>query len=397
MNEIQNEQKKKDKIIITLSVIIIFALVICFIVLFLFTHRNLNEANNFETNSAIEENTINEDILKKMTKTNETIIDNPNETLDKSYGKVEVVFVDNNNNIIDKPNAPKKGSLTPIKFNNQKNVFEKYDETKENKKNNKKQKEQVEVSMGGVTRGVTDQEQEYWYNYANREWANGIDNNGNYFVWIPRFAYKITYYSDRYYNTKIGYSDSRGILKINQDGTLTRISSPGVGTKDIGNYYILAPAFSKDTSSGFKNGGWDLDIDGFWIAKFETGIEASTNLQSKNTKINDNIKQVSKPGANIWNEISVGNAYYNAFNFNREMESHLIKNSEWSATALLSYSQFGTDTELVTSDNQNEISGGDKRDTEVFGYKTNLSSNKNATGVYDMVRKCMGIYIKLYK
>ena len=49
---------------------------------------------------------------------------------------------------------------------------------------------------------VKDEETE-WYNYKEQEWANAIDENGSYFVWIPRYAYRIVYYSDSQYSKVI--------------------------------------------------------------------------------------------------------------------------------------------------------------------------------------------------
>ena len=49
-----------------------------------------------------------------------------------------------------------------------------------------------------------------WYNYVEEEgnadgktsrWANAKDANGNMFVWIPRYSYKITYYNEQTYST----------------------------------------------------------------------------------------------------------------------------------------------------------------------------------------------------
>ena len=125
---------------------------------------------------------------------NETVIDNPEETFDRRYGKVEVVFLDANDNMIDIPAKPKVGDMKPVKF----------DDTS---------KEFIDV----------DEKDPSWYDYANRRWANAINSDGSYFVWIPRFAYKITYYSSSSYSKAIGYSDARGLLKVDptqMDGKL---------------------------------------------------------------------------------------------------------------------------------------------------------------------------------
>ena len=47
-------------------------------------------------------------------------------------------------------------------------------------------------TKGSVNTDVT----EGWYNYEAKEWANAQTEDGSMWVWIPRFAYKITYYTD---------------------------------------------------------------------------------------------------------------------------------------------------------------------------------------------------------
>ena len=37
---------------------------------------------------------------------------------------------------------------------------------------------------------------EGWYNYGAKNWANSQTEDGSMWVWIPRYAYKITYYTD---------------------------------------------------------------------------------------------------------------------------------------------------------------------------------------------------------
>ena len=49
-----------------------------------------------------------------------------------------------------------------------------------------------------------------WYDYSQKKWANAITANGSYFVWIPRYAYRITYYSDSNYENVTGYYDGYG-------------------------------------------------------------------------------------------------------------------------------------------------------------------------------------------
>lgn len=305
-------------------------------------------------------NKVNDNIVEEKI-TNETIVENVNDTLTKSFGRVEIVWVDNQNKIISNPQTPSLNGMTPVKF--------------------KKGDTFIETT-------ANDSE---WYNYDDKQWANAIDSNGSYFVWIPRFAYKIVYYSDATYNKAIGYSDSRGILKINEDGTLTQITKNNVGLKEVGNHYILHPAFMKDIATGYRNGGWDSDISGIWIAKYEMSMEnTGSNSDTKteavgNIKISDTIKAVSKPGAIAWRNISIGTSYYNAFNYNRNVESHLIKNSEWGAVTYLAFSKYGRNTQKVeTNKSRSNYTGGTNLLNDIYNYNGSQSTTGNATGIYDL-------------
>lgn len=361
--EEEEKKSKTSKIIITVSVIIIFVIMIGIILYFgIYTINKINENQQENTIENNKTNTTNMNTIEENI-TNEEIIDDQNEELDKTFGKIEIVWLDRQNNIISEPLAPVNKGLTPIKY--------------------------VEGS-GKFT--VTNSDDIEWYNYEDKRWANAIDENKNYFVWIPRYAYKIVYYSDSHYTKRIGYCDSRGLLKINQDKkTLTRIKNNSTGLQEVGNHYIVAPAFMKDTASGFKNGGWDINISGMWVAKFEMSMElngenvSTENESIGNVVVSDIVKAVSKPSKSSWRNLTVGKAYYNAFQFDRNRESHLVKNSEWGAIAYLAYSKYGRDTyRLDENKSLNYITGGSKIDTEVFIYNHDQSTTGNATGIYDI-------------
>lgn len=317
-----------------------------------------NVIKNIIENNEIIENKVQENI--KIS--NETIIEDEVETLNKRFGKVDIVWVDNKNNIIEKPNKPILKGMTAQIYQESTSAFKDIDENDKN-----------------------------WYDYSKKIWANAKDDKGSYFVWIPRYAYKITYYSDSTYRQPIGYSDFRGILKIKDKNTLVRIKSNNAGLQEVGNHFIVAPAFTRDTASGYRNGGWDGNISGIWVAKYEMSMESSgknieTNLiQIGNVLINNQISAVSKPSVSSWRNISIGNCYYNSYNYNREYESHLIKNSEWGAVSYLSYSIYGTNSfKMSTNTTNTYITGGSKTETEIYNYRGNQSSNGNATGVFDL-------------
>ena len=361
----KKNNKKVNKIIIAISAIIIFAILataVFFIATYIEKEKNdLANKNNNVQEMAKDKNDEGYEKVKEEV-SNEKIVDDDKQVLDRSFGKVEIIWIDKNNNTITEPLKPVIGNMNPIKYNSTASNFE-----------------------------LTNENDIAWYNYDNKIWANAMDENQSFFVWIPRFAYKITYYSDVNYRNVIGYSDDRGILKVAEDGSLIRIAKNNQGLKTVGNHYILHPAFMNDTANGFINGGWDDNLDGIWVSKYEVSMEVNgvhTDTQSEqigNVVVSDIVKAVSKPGVSSWRNISIGNCYFNAFNYNRNKDSHLLKESEWGAVAYLSYSKYGTDSKLISPNASQEfITGDSKNPIESFGYKGEESSNGNSTGVYDL-------------
>ena len=211
-----------------------------------------------------------------------------------------------------------------------------------------------------------------WYDYENSNWANAITSDGSMFVWIPRFEYKITYYTD---STKTVESTSKTLYaRISINFISRETVTPTEG-------YQIHPAFRNGRENNFDNGEWDEEISGFWVAKYETSMEkngSNINISSAsvgNVRINNNIKAVSKPSNYVWNYISLSNAYYNSYNFSRNLESHLMKNSEWGAVAYLAYSPYGVD--------EADIEGYNSLITPSISDKTD-STTGNITGVIGM-------------
>ena len=69
----------------------------------------------------------------------------------------------------EKPNPPEQiAGMTPIKFT-----------------------EPTSSTMGSVEE--TNWSDDTWYDYSQKKWANTKSADGSMWVWIPRYAYKITY------------------------------------------------------------------------------------------------------------------------------------------------------------------------------------------------------------
>ena len=156
-----------------------------------------------------------------------------------------------------------------------------------------------------------------------------VKTNGSMLVWIPRYAYKITYYDSN--NKIIGYSDSRGIVTVSGE-TPYSYNEPETAVKVNDEYYRTHPAFEKDLNQG----GWNSRITGIWVGKFDT---------------TGDINQLTiKPNQLPVGNKTIGELYFairNNFKA-KTTESHMIKNSEWGAMVYFTESNFGRNGIQVT-------------------------------------------------
>ena len=224
---------------------------------------------------------------------------------------------------------------------------------------------------------VTEDDNEFieedWYNYVegdsdtdskDNHWANCKTEDGSYWVWIPRYEYRIL--------SGEGISNT-GKIEV-------RFIPTTKTTADTG--YKIHPAFTKD----LNNGGWDEELDGIWVAKYEMSGEKATgeNFQPGNVAtLSDGSKLVSKPGVQSWRSIDIGNVYSICISYADNKGSHLMKNSEWGAVAYLTHSQYGRNAhEIAVNENTSFYTGGGTGEA----YKTNInqSSTGNIYGIYDL-------------
>ena len=90
-------------------------------------------------------------------------------------------------------------------------------------------------------------------------------------------------------------------------------------------------------------------------SKYEMSLEVnSSHIDTESQAIGDVItsnivRAVSRPAVSSWRNISIGKAYYNSYNYNRDLESHMMKNSEWGAVSYLAYSIYGRNTYKITN------------------------------------------------
>ena len=285
-----------------------------------------------------------------------------NLTFSTNYGKIDVIWLDTVNNVISEPNAPilddGSNKMTPVV----------YDETAQNF-----------VTATSTSKGV-------WYDYNGEEdgesvvqgnkWANATTANGSYFVWIPRYAYRITYYDSETSTTPTGFYDGFGQWKAST-GEIRLELDTGIETVQYGKEkYIVHPAFE----TNLDNGGWDRDIKGFWCAKYEA--------VSKNSEL------CFIPDVESWRYQNIGQQYttainatygYTISNANTDeiksfMYSHMMKNSEWGAVAYLTQSKYGRNGKEIDINNSNSYITGNG------GGSTSVSSVSGTTNAYNTVK-----------
>ena len=296
---------------------------------------------------------------------------------DMTNGVIEIKWLSGTSyNVSDTPNSPltktiSNGTMELVKFNSSNNTWE----------------TGTEYSYVPGT-GSSDNTQSKWANA--RVTINDVDS---YFVWIPRYAYRIIYFdtadskkayqegtlteADAVANGQIiGYSDSRGIVDA-QGRKIDSITSESNTTKIMvsEDYFMVHPAFTNEVNYG----GWSSQIAGIWIGKYETArsdTQGATQGSATTLKV--------QPGVTSFRNVSIGNMYKYSQNYARELESHMLKNSEWGAVAYLTESKYGRNGTEVT---QNRVSGyitGGGTGTAYAETNTNQSSTGNVYGVYDL-------------
>ncbi len=218
-----------------------------------------------------------------------------------------------------------------------------------------------------------------WYSYSenDKRWANAMTEDGSMWVWIPRYEYQIV-------------PDS-GTIGASPDGTINiKFIEVSQTTPDEG--YTIHPAFTADVD----NGGWDCELPGIWVAKFEMSLEENgVNLtvyseEVSNAPLSDTTKMVSKPGACSWVGINIANAYYNCLNYDTSAgidasyDSHMMKNSEWGAVAYLTDSVYGIGSENIKGRPRDETRTGGEYESVTYIKNINQASTGTIYGIYDL-------------
>ena len=224
-----------------------------------------------------------------------------------------------------------------------------------------------------------------WYNYNEdkNQWANVMLCDGTYnestavgteveeedlgsmFVWIPRFAYKIT---KGYHESPEGGMDVKfliGRTDKTEDGAKI-VDYNATTTNNYSKFpdgYVVHPAFKDGSSTGYSSGEWKSEVLGIWVAKFQAGIKTTDKdktdkVSNSNSTVNNYYYPVFKGRKFGYNYVSESQCYdlslalddaSNPYGLTSSANSHLMKSSEWGAAAYLSMSQYGYSKGTITT------------------------------------------------
>ena len=279
----------------------------------------------------------------------------------------------------------------------------------------------IPVKWNGTNWQVCSQDDNEWYSYKDKKWANIMLSDGTYksdtvnvgqvvkddelgsmYVWIPRYAYTVDNTSKKMNVTFVKGNTNEGV----NGETFTTDES--VDTKT-----------TKLVHPGFNLGGTALT--GIWVAKFEaSGTDKNGNAVGNATSTSSDVQYQtdettiakSLPNKISWRHIQIGECEKRSMDITTTdkdkfginyASSHLIKNSEWGAVAYLSYSEYGkvpmingvgtyTDNwwyNFYTGQGPQSPTNEDCYNYDIsHNYNTSIgqlaSTTWNTTGIYDM-------------
>ena len=263
----------------------------------------------------------------------------------------------------------------------------------------------VTIADDGTVTYISDTDSN-WYDYCNKKWANSVIlvdtpsktyNVGDtisesdiriYLVYIPKYKYKL-------WNVGVN-DDIYGPQEID-------IVFDNINTTDVEGVTCATPMTSGATGN-CNNGEYmthpafiTLNKNGFWVSKFDIGYNGASSISTSEVDSSDSSKIISKPNTYIWRNMTVYNAFVASYNLNRDLDSHMMKNTEWGAVAYLSHSRYGIGSEISRNNNSEYKTGKSAlytKDTagDAGLYNTSYntpngyraSTTGNISGLYDM-------------
>ncbi len=246
-------------------------------------------------------------------------------------------------------------------------------------------------NTGVVTKADISKE---WYSYEKKNWANSVilkdesiqyqngetipeSNIESYFVWIPKYSYQLfdlgnysslTSISDKTQEIKIKFGTHNTSDSVTGECTTPFENNKGIagssGNCKVGDY-MTHPAFLT------------FGTTGLWVGKFETGYDGATSTASAQVNIVDTSKIIIKPNVYSWRNITVGNMFKNSYDYQRNLDSHMMKNTEWGSVAYLQHSKYGSMTSVRINNNSANITGYAATVEPTLGYAGGTSTAGN--------------------
>ena len=245
---------------------------------------------------------------------------------------------------------------------------------------------------GVVTKADINKE---WYSYEKKNWANSVilkdesvvykngeeipeDNIESYFVWIPKYSYQLwdlgnysglTSILDKTQEIKIKFGTSNTSDNVSGECTTPMKDNQGIagtsGNCKVGDY-MTHPAFLA------------FDTLGLWVGKFETGYDGATTTTAAQVNSVNTSKIIIKPNVYSWRYITVGNAFKNSYDYQRNLDSHMMKNTEWGSVSYLQHSVYGSMTSVRINNNKAYITGYAGTEEPTLGYNggTSIAGNR---------------------
>ena len=262
----------------------------------------------------------------------------------------------------------------------------------------------IAVRYNGSNWVKADSSTNNWYNYDKGEWANAVTVSSSsrdrylsspvgteismedietMWVWIPRYSYTIgSEDGTNYYGKQGDYLDTTPTQALPGEIDIKFVSKE---TKDRGTArYVVSDGIQDNswyTPDAFTFG--DEELSGIWVGKFETSSSnPSATYGGGNTT---SLDAMIKPNVTSWRAINVSNAFNvslkmndegNRYGFSSNVDTHMMKNSEWAVIAYLSQSKYG---KLGNKDysNANKEVYQNKSDSFITGCSYGSPSNGN--------------------
>ena len=233
-----------------------------------------------------------------------------------------------------------------------------------------------------------------WYNYENKVWANSVilkdesvvykngeiipeSNIESYFVWIPKYSYQLfdlgnysglTSISDKTQEIKIKFGTNNTSDSVSGECATPFENNQGIagssGNCKVGDY-MTHPAFLA------------FDTLGLWVGKFETGYDGASTTAAAQVNSVDTSKIIIKPNVYSWRNITVGNIFKNSYDYKRDLDSHMMKNTEWGSVAYLQHSTYGSQASVRINNNKVYITGYAATEEPTLGYNsTSVDGNR---------------------